>query len=106
MIDAHQLAILRQEIACAIEDGMKNGAAHLATALAKPPVEDDGIARLQPLENDVTLEQVTRALHVVVRCNSAYSRGTGVMVARNGTFSIEQQIAAWTTLRRAIDLPV
>lgn len=97
MFDQHQLAVLRQEIAGAIEEGMKAGAAHIAEALAERTPKD----AMMPGQ------VIMRAVKIVVESNTNKSQdGFDLIIGRTGRIPVAEQIEAWKTLRRALNLTV
>lgn len=86
---------IRQAIYLGISEGMRDGAAHIAEALAGKDDTKDSIAK----------DQLWAALRIVVESNTT-AIGGGVTIGRTGRVAVGEQIAAWTVLRKALNLPV
>lgn len=94
-MDAQQFQMLAQEISHAIRDGMANGAEHIATAIAgaKPQEQPGDLGYRMTFENGVTGAELAAACRTLAKAREEY-----------GVY--EQAVQpAWTTLRRALNLP-
>lgn len=106
MMDPRDLANIRDYVAAGIEQGMKNGASHIAEAvlrraepMARPKQEHFG------LFGEVTVADLMAALKVLVESNTkAFNDGFDLTVRQNMAHDAAVQITAWRTVRRALGM--